>query len=178
LPSVVGEGRRVIANLSGVATLCVVKTVYSFLFAVLVGIFLTPFPFVPRHLTLIGTLTIGGPAFALALAPTAACARTVFVIRVMRFALPVGALAAAATYAAYEMAIAEDIPLIEARTLATIVLVSIGLFALIINARPLTPGRRVLIGSMAALYGLILVIPSWRTFFELDLLRLLVVLAG
>ena len=178
LPSVVGEGRRVIANIERVANLFVVKTVYSFLFAVLVGIFLTPFPFVPRHLTLVGTLTIGAPAFALALAPTAARARTGFVIRVMRFALPVGALAAAATYAAYEMAIAEDIPLIEARTLATIVLVSIGLFALIINARPLTPGRRVLIGSMAALYGLILVIPSWRTFFELDLPRLIVVLAG
>ena len=178
LPTVVDEGRRVIANIERVANLFVVKTVYSFLFAVLVGIFLTPFPFVPRHLTLIGTLTIGGPAFALALAPTAARARTGFVVRVMRFALPVGALAAAATYAAYELAIAEGVPLLEARTLATLVLVAIGLFALIINARPLNAGRRLLIGSMAGLYGLILVIPPWRTFFELRMPHLVVVLAG
>lgn len=178
LPAVVAEGRRVIANIERVANLFVVKTVYSFCFAVLVGIFLTPFPFVPRHLTLVGTLTIGAPAFALALAPTAARARTGFVFRVMRFALPVGALAAAATYASYELAIAEGVSLTGARTLATVVLTAIGLFALIINARPLTPGRRLLIGSMAGLYGLILLIPSWRTFFELDLPRLVIVLAG
>ncbi|HAX82576.1 MAG TPA: magnesium-transporting ATPase [Actinobacteria bacterium] len=178
LPAVVDEGRRVIANIERVANLFVVKTVYSFLFAVLVGIFLTPFPFVPRHLTLVGTLTIGAPAFALALAHTAARARTGFVIRVMRFAIPVGALAAASTYAAYELAISEEVSLLQARTLATLVLVSIGLFALIINARPLTPGRRFLIGSMAALYGLILVVPPWRTFFELQMPHLVVVLAG
>ena len=47
-----------------------------------------------------------------------------------------------ATYSAYELAIYEDVPLIEARTLATLVLLCIGLFALVINARPLTPWRR------------------------------------
>ena len=125
-----------------------------------------------------GTLTIGAPAFALALAPTASRARTGFVMRVMRFALPVGALAAGATYAAYELAIAEEVSLLQARTLATVVLTAIGLFALIINARPLTPGRRVLIGAMGGLYGLILLIPSWRGFFELETPRLIVVLAG
>ena len=94
LPSVVGEGRRVIANIERVANLFVVKTVYAFLLAVLVGLFASPFPFVPRHLTLVGTLTIGAPAFFIALAPTAERARSGFVTRVMRFAVPVGALAA------------------------------------------------------------------------------------
>ncbi|HEX5630540.1 MAG TPA: HAD-IC family P-type ATPase [Acidimicrobiia bacterium] len=178
LPTVVAEGRRVIANIERVANLFVVKTVYSFLFAVLVGIFLTPFPFVPRHLTLIGTITIGAPAFALALAPSAARARPGLVKRVMRFAIPVGALAAAATYAAYEMAISEGVGLLQSRTLATLVLVSIGLFALIINARPLNPGRRLLVGAMATIYALILLIPPWRTFFELELPGLVVLLAG
>ena len=178
LPSVVGEGRRVIANIERVANLFVVKTVYAFLLAVLVGIFARPFPFVPRHLTLVGTLTIGAPAFFLALAPTAARARPGFVGRVLRFALPVGALAAGATYLGYELAIAEDVNLLRSRTLATIVLVSIGMFALVINSRPLTAGRRVLIGTMAALFALILLTPSWRGFFELELPRLLVLLAG
>lgn len=178
LPSVVGEGRRVIANIERVANLFVVKTVYAFLLAVLVGIFSRPFPFVPRHLTLVGTLTIGAPAFFLALAPTAARARRGFVARVLRFAVPVGALTAASAYLAYELAISEEVSLLRARTLATIVLVSIGLFALIINSRPLTPGRRLLIGTMAGIFGLILLLPSWRAFFELEMPRPLVLLAG
>jgi cation-transporting ATPase E len=178
LPSVVGEGRRVIANIERVANLFVTKTVYALLLAILVVVFARPFPFVPRHLTLVGTLTIGAPGFFLALAPTAARARPGFVARVLRFAAPVGALAAAATYMAYELAIAEDVSLLRARTLATVVLLAVGLFALVINSRPLTPGRRVLIGAMAAAYGLVLLFPSGRVFFELELPRLIILLAG
>jgi cation-transporting ATPase E len=178
LPSVVGEGRRVIANIERVANLFVTKTIYALLLAILVVVFARPFPFVPRHLTLVGTLTIGAPGFFLALAPTAARARPGFVARVLRFAVPVGALAAAATYMAYELAIAEDVSLLRARTLATLVLLSVGLFALIINSRPLTVGRKVLIGAMAAAYGFVVLIPSGRVFFELEMPRLIVLLAG
>lgn len=178
LPSVVAEGRRVIANIERVANLFVTKTVYALLLAVLVVLFATPFPFVPRHLTLVGTLTIGAPGFFLALAPTSVRARPGFVARIMRFALPVGALAAVATYAAYELSISEDVTLLRARTLATLVLVSVGLFALIVNSRPLTAGRRVLVGTMAGVFGLVLATPAWRAFFELEMPRLVIVLAG
>jgi cation-transporting ATPase E len=178
LPSVVGEGRRVIANIERVANLFVVKTVYAFLLAILVGLFSRPFPFVPRHLTLVGTLTIGAPAFMIALAPTAERARPGFVARVLRFAVPVGALAAAATYVAYELAIAEDVSLIEARTIATLVLFAIGLFALVLNARPLTTPRKWLIGTMTGAFLLVLFLPFGREFFELDLPRAAVLLAG
>jgi len=178
LPSVVDEGRRVIANIERVANLFVTKTVYALLLAVLVVVFASPFPFVPRHLTLVGTLTIGAPGFFLALAPTSVRARPGFITRVLRFAVPVGALAAAATYAAYELAIAEDVTLLRARTLATLVLVSVGLFALVVNSRPLTTGRKFLVGSMGGLFALVLLTPAWRAFFELELPRLVVVLAG
>lgn len=178
LPSVVGEGRRVIANIERVANLFVTKTIYAFLLAVLVGVFARPFPFVPRHLTLVGTLTIGAPAFFLALAPSAARAKPGFVTRVLRFAIPVGALAAIATYSAYELAISENVDLTASRTLATLVLVSVGLFALVINSRPLTTGRKWLIGVMGGIFLLILASSSWREFFELDVPRLVVLLAG
>jgi cation-transporting ATPase E len=178
LPSVVAEGRRVISNIERVANLFVTKTVYAFLLAILVGVFAVPFPFVPRHLTLVGSLTIGAPAFFLALAPSANRARSGFVRRVISFAFPVGAMAAVATYLAYELAIGEGITLIQSRTLATMVLVSIGLFALIINARPFTPWRRVLIGTMASIFLMVLASADLRTFFELSLPRLTVLLAG
>ncbi len=183
LPSVVGEGRRVISNMERVANLFVTKTVYAFLLAVLVGAFERPFPFVPRHLTLVGTLTIGAPSFFLALAPSAHRAKPGFVKRVLSFAVPVGALMAIATYSSYELGIDElgideTTALIQSRTLATLVLVSIGLFALVINSRPLTTPRKWLVGSMAGIFGLVMVIPSWRSFFELDLPRIVVLLAG
>ncbi|NQV05348.1 HAD-IC family P-type ATPase [bacterium] len=178
LPSVVGEGRRVISNIERVANLFVVKTMYAFLLAVLVGVFSRPFPFVPRHLTLVGTLTIGAPAFFLALAPSADRARKGFIQRVLRFAVPVGTLAAVATFAAYEMATNEGAPLIEARTLATLVLLSIGLFALEINSRPITPGRRILIGAMALTFLFVQANQGMRTFFELDLPSTVLLLAG
>ncbi len=184
LPSVVGEGRRVISNMERVANLFVTKTVYAFLLVILVGAFARPFPFVPRHLTLVGTLTIGAPSFFLALAPSVHRARPGFIKRVFAFAAPVGALAAAATYSAYELGIDEldfgiqETALIQSRTLATLVLVSIGLFALMINSLPLTTPRKWLIGTMAGIFLLILISPAGREFFELDIPRLVVLLAA
>ena len=69
MPGVVAEGRRVIANIERVANLFVTKTVYAMLLAIAVGVARWPYPFLPRHLTIVSTLTIGIPAFFLALAP-------------------------------------------------------------------------------------------------------------
>ncbi len=65
----VAEGRRVIGNIERVANLFLTKTVYSVFLAIAIGLIGIPFPFLPRHLTLVGSLTIGIPAFFLALAP-------------------------------------------------------------------------------------------------------------
>ncbi|MDH3470443.1 MAG: HAD-IC family P-type ATPase [Acidimicrobiia bacterium] len=178
LPVVVAEGRRVIANIERVANLFVTKTVYAMALALAVGVAGWAFPFVPRHLTLVGTLTIGAPAFVLALAPSNRRARPGFVKRVLRFAIPTGALAAAATFTAYGLAVDESLPLIQSRTTATIVLASIGMFALIANSRPLTTGTKWLIGSMIALLVVVLISPWWREFFELEMPPLVVLLAA
>ncbi len=178
LPAVVGEGRRVIANIERVANLFVTKTVYAFLLAVAVGIIGRPFPFVPRHLTLVGSVTIGIPAFVLALEPSVRRAVTGFVGRVLRFALPTGAVAAAATFAAYELARSEGASLVEARTTATMVLAAVGLFALVTVSRPLTTARKWLVSGMTGLFLLVLATPGGREFFELDLPRPAIVLSA
>ncbi|HEX9096054.1 MAG TPA: HAD-IC family P-type ATPase [Candidatus Dormibacteraeota bacterium] len=64
LPSVIAEGRRVIANIERLANLFLTKTVYAFLLAVAVGVAGFPFPFLPRQLTIVGSLSIGIPAFS------------------------------------------------------------------------------------------------------------------
>ena len=69
LPGVVAEGRQVIANIERVSMLFLTKTAYATALAVLFGVMLLPFPFLPRQLSVIDGLTIGIPAFFLALMP-------------------------------------------------------------------------------------------------------------
>ena len=170
VPGVVGEGRRVIANVERVANLFVTKTVYAVLLAVAVGAATLPFPFLPRHLTVVSGLTIGVPAFFLALGPNAQRWRPGFVNRVLRFAVPAGLVAATATFVAY--AVARDEPsltLTEARTTAAIVLFSVGLWVLVILIRPFNPARYLLVISMAVAFAGALTIPGVHTFFEFEL---------
>src|SRR4030095_9234623 len=142
LPPVLGEGRRVIANVERVANLFLTKTVYATLLALIVGVARVPFPFLPRHLTIVRSMTIGIPAFFLALAPNAQRARPGFVERVLRFAIPAGTVAAVCTIAAYALARSESgVSQTEARTTATITLFLAALWVLAILERPTNPWR-------------------------------------
>ncbi|MDQ6797607.1 MAG: cation-translocating P-type ATPase [Actinomycetota bacterium] len=169
LPAVVAEGRRVIANVERVANLFVTKTVYATLLAVAVGVAGLPFPFLPRQLTVISSLTIGIPAFLLALGPNSDRARPGFLVRVASFALPVGTVAAVATFVAYALARAEGVGLAPARTSATCVLCAIGLWVLALLYRPLTPARRLLLVAMAGAFLVVIVVPGLRGFYGLSL---------
>ena len=169
LPPVLAEGRRVIANVERVANLFVTKTVYATLLALSVGVLHVPFPFLPRHLTIISSLTIGIPAFFLALAPNDRRAVPGFVERVLRFAVPAGTLAAIATMSAYGLARSQDVPQIEARTTATITLFIVALWVLAILARPTDFWRLGLETAMAGLFVLALLVPWSRHFFALDI---------
>ena len=78
------------ANMERVASLFLVKTVYSALISLGVVLTQIPFPYLPRHITYIGALTIGMPAFILALAPNTRRYIPGFLRRVVHFALPGG----------------------------------------------------------------------------------------
>lgn len=172
LPSVVAEGRRVIGNITRVATLFLVKTVYSVLLAVLVVCWQVEYPFLPRHLTLLSTLTIGVPAFFLALAPNKERAKPHFVRRVMRYSIPGGVLAAAATFATYLIArhYYTGEGALEAETsVATLTLFLISMWVLAIIARPYTWWRIALVASMGTGFLLVLVVPPLQEFFALRL---------
>ena len=69
LPQVVGEGRRVINNITQSASLFLVKTLYSLALSVALLFLPATYPFQPIQLTLISGLTIGAPSFFLALEP-------------------------------------------------------------------------------------------------------------
>ncbi len=169
-PSVVAEGRRVIANVERVANLFLTKTFYAMILALAVGVAGLPFPFIPRHFTIISSLTIGIPGFFLALAPNARRARPHFLTRVLRFAVPAGIVAAVATLTAYQIAReVEDLEIAEARTVAVVVLFMVAIWVLAILARPFNGWRAVLVGSMAGAFVLTLLLPQTRDYFDLPL---------
>ncbi|MFF4901018.1 HAD-IC family P-type ATPase [Streptomyces sp. NPDC001068] len=172
LPSVVAEGRRVIGNITRVATLFLVKTVYSVLLAVFVVCWQVEYPFLPRHLTLLSTLTIGIPAFFLALAPNKERARPHFVRRVMRYSIPGGVLAGAATFVTYLIArhYYTGAGSLDAETsAATVTLFLISMWILAIIARPYNWWRVALVASMGVAFVFVLVVPALQSFFALKL---------
>ncbi|WP_035798740.1 cation-translocating P-type ATPase [Kitasatospora mediocidica] len=170
LPSVVAEGRRVIGNIERVASLFLVKTVYSVLLALLVVFTQSPYPFLPRHSTVLSALTIGIPAFFLALAPNTERAKPGFVKRVLRIAVPGGVIAGTATFTAYALARSDhDTNLTADTSVATLTLFLVAIWVLAIVARPYTWWRLALIGSMCGLFTLVLTVPWLSDFFQLKL---------
>ena len=177
LPYVVAEGRRVLGNIERVASLFLTKTAYAVLLSIATAVVALAadeglqglrFPFLPRHLTLISTLTIGVPAFVLALAPSAQRVAPGFVSRVLRFAIPAGIACAAATFSAYLIArLTPGGTLVTDRTTAVITLSATALWVLALVARPYTWWRVALVAAMAAGMVLALTIPVSRTFFDL-----------
>ncbi|MGW5310495.1 HAD-IC family P-type ATPase [Nocardia thailandica] len=182
LPYVVGEGRRVIGNIERVSNLFLTKTVYSVLLAFLVGLAgvgsqifgYDPigYPFLPRHVTIAAWFTIGIPAFILSLAPNNERARTGFVGRVMRLAVPSGVVIGVATFVAYLIAYAgpeaTETQRIQAGTTALITLIMIAVWVLALVARPYVWWKVVLIGASVLAYVALFTIPFTREFFKLD----------
>jgi magnesium-transporting ATPase (P-type) len=178
MPHIVAEGRRVIGNIERVASLYVTKTIYALLLAWSVGVAGWAFPLLPRHYTVIGVITIGVPSFWLALEPTSRRATSGFVLRVLTFGVPVGAVTALAGFIMFWVARSESVTLDEAQAVTTMTLVAIGLGVLMTVARPLTPVRKLIVATMAFGALLVFTIPGLRDFYALSLPRPVVVLAA
>lgn len=91
MQNVLNEGRRVINNIERVASMYLVKTIYSLILAVIFMILTNPYPFEPVQLTPINALTVGIPSFFLALKPSYERIKGDFLNNILRVSLP-GAL--------------------------------------------------------------------------------------
>ena len=162
LPRVVAEGRRVIGNVDRVSRLFLTKTAYAVLIAFAVAIAAVPYPFYPRHLTIISTLSIGLPAFFLALAPNADRVSPGFLARALRFAIPAGIMIAAASFGAFLTIRSLGLGLGSARTSATIVAVAMSLVVLAALARPLAGWRGLMVLALASVFAGLFALPWLR----------------
>ena len=138
----------------------------------MIGITPADYPFLPRHLTIVGTLTVGVPAFFLALSPSEGPWRTEGFLRdVGRFAVPAGVAAGLGVTTAYLISLnVFDLGLLQSRTAATSTLIVVGLY--LVLALEATSTRRarlvgILCASLLAVYVAVLLVPGLRRFFEL-----------
>lgn len=177
LPDVVARGRQVMANMERVASLFLVKTVYSALISLGVVLTQIPYPYLPRHITYIGALTIGMPAFILALAPNTRRYIPGFLKRVVTFALPGGiATALSVLLASWTLpnvmgwdVVNNDADLSALRATSAIILFLMGVFVLARVARPLNSWRGALVAGFAAAGIIGAFIPFVANFFALIL---------
>ena len=167
LPQIVFEGRRVLGNIERVSDVFLTKSVYATVIALATGVFGVTFPFLPRHLTLVGALTIGIPGFFLALMPNTDRFKPGFFKRVLLFAIPAGLVAALCSFGTYLLtsSITDEA---SARTDATIALFVVALAVLLQSARPLNLLRLAVVATMGLCFVAVLLIPFLSEFFAMS----------
>ncbi len=168
MPQVLAEGRRVIANIERVASLFVIKNVYTLALALAVTVFGMSFPFLPRHYTFVAALTIGIPAFFLALAPNNQRYRPGFLKRVLWFSVPIGVIIAAGVMLSYVLLQAHPYNLTHISTAGSIVLMTIGTAVILCLAVPWRWWKLLMISAIIYVEVLSIRTHLSRALFELS----------
>ncbi len=168
MPSVVAEGRRVLGNVERVSSLFLTKSFYAMVVSVATVALVLPFPFLNRHLTVVTALTIGTPAFFLALMPNTARFRKGFFGRVVRFAMPAGVITALSVYATYGYVTVLTDNVEEARSAAVVTLFITAWWVLLQIARPWNGLRLAICGLMLVGFLGVLHVPWLSELFALE----------
>lgn len=151
LPGVVAEGRRIIANMERVSSLFLAKTTYAAILVIVTALVGWRYPFLPRQFSYIDSLTIGIPAFFLALWPNRRRYVPGFLRRTLSLAMPTGAVLAAAALTAFGIVDRiVDGPASSRESTAAILALMVGaIWLLVITSRPLTPVKCALLTAVA-----------------------------
>jgi len=154
-------------SIERVSMLFLTKTAYATFLAITFGILLLPFPFLPRQLSVTDGLTIGIPAFFLALLPNAQRYVPGFLRRSLTFAIPAGVAVTFGLAAYSKLAANLQIPEAEIRSGSTLILTIIGLWILVVLSRPVTRFKGLVIGAMMVGLVLMYALPISRSFLQL-----------
>ena len=145
LPDVLYEGRRVVNNLTKVAGVFFIKTIYSFVLSLvcLAGNF--PFPFIPIQITLIDLAIEGYPAFFLSFESDKRKISKGFLSGSLKRAFPFAVLVILNILAIQTIGAWMRFSKIQATTLMFYMLMATSIFAVIKACLPLNPLRAFLI---------------------------------
>ena len=146
LPGVLSEGRRIIANMERVSSLFLAKTTYAAVLVIVTALVGWRYPFLPRQFSYIDSLTIGIPAFFLALWPNPRRYVPGFLKRTLSLAMPTGVILAAAALTAF--GIVDGPPQSRESTAAILSLMLGAIWLLVITSRPLSTWKWVLLACV------------------------------
>ena len=166
LPAILEEGRRIISNIQTVATLYLTKTVYSFILAALFLCLPLPYPFLPIHVTLISSATIGIPSALLAFTRGGGVVGGSFVRGVIVRAIPSGLLVALNILAVQWIGLRIMLPRVEISTLCVMVTAVVAIQVLINICRPLRLQSMLIISGVVAVF--VLAFAFMQQFFHLQ----------
>lgn len=167
MPEVVKEGRRTINNVERSATLFLSKTIYASLLAVLFLFINYTYPFIPIQMTLINGLTIGIPAFILALEPNESRIKGKFFINVISKAIPSGITTVVNVLLLVFVASILKIPNEETSTCAVIITAYTAILLIYRISKPLNLLRKLLLSLIVASFLLVILTPIGRSIFSL-----------
>ena len=172
VPTMVAEGRTIFRNVRRVSKLFVAKSAFAAVLILSIGVTPTAYPLLPRHLTLAAFVTVGIPAFVLALAPSSGPFGTQGFLRdIARFAVPGGTAAALGVVASYLAAFyVFGLSLLESRTVAITVLIVVGLYLVVVLEAGSERRIRAVLAlciALLALYFVVWSLEAGREFFEL-----------
>ncbi|MBO0453331.1 HAD-IC family P-type ATPase [Candidatus Enterococcus murrayae] len=166
MQNVLNEGRRVINNIERVASMYLVKTIYSLVLAVIFMIIASPYPFEPVQLTPINALTVGIPSFFLALKPSYERIKGDFLNNILRVSLP-GALTVVSAVMIIQLAnVLFDLDYQATSTMSVFLTGCVGLLVLYKVSFPLDKKKIALIALLSTAY--LSCYLFFRAFFEFD----------
>ena len=166
MPSIVGEGRRVINNIQRAATLFLVKNIFSLGLSIITMFTNWPYPMVPLHLSVLSALTIGVPSFFLAMEPNYERFSGHFLRGVLRRAFPGGLTNIFVVLMAQAFMAIFNLPLDEISTVCAAILSVVGMMVLYQVCKPMDKFRKFIWWAMAL--GLVFCFTLLGSLFELQ----------
>lgn len=162
LPSVLAEGRKIIANIERVTNLFLTKTAFAIMLGLVLGLLCWKFPFLPRQYSTADLLIVGGPAFFLTMLPNSRRYVSGFLQRALHFALPAALVITVVLvfvngYGAYVARVSTS----EVQTATFMALALMGIYNITTVVRPVRGVRLAIVGGMyAGLVAVLLLPPS------------------
>lgn len=163
LPSVVEEGRRVINNVQNSSSLFFMKTLFTILLSISILPFALDYPFKPNQMFMLEFFVIGIPSFLLALLPNKKLIKGNFISNVLKNSIPYAILLFITVFACINLGNGFILEELEANTLATIIVTSVGFLNLVSLCIPFTKHKMFI--CIFSIVGLLVAGSMMPTFF-------------
>lgn len=171
MKEVVKEGRRTINNVERSASLFLSKTIYASSLALLFLFINYKYPFEPIQMSLISSLTIGMPAFILALEPNLDRVNGKFLINVIKNSIPSGITTVINIILIMLLSCFINISKSEVSTISVILTSYTAILLIYKISKPLNLLRKSLLIMIITLFLLAFIIPLGRDLYSLTMLK-------